>query len=99
MPKSVEVIAIPEDDYSHDGQPENREDGVEIPFERINPATLRNLISEFVTREWDEMGDSSYTLDAKIKQVIQQLKDRKAKVVFDLKTESCNIVREEGASR
>jgi uncharacterized protein len=93
LPKSDEVILLPEDDYSHDRQPVTLEDGVEVPFERIDPATLRNLVSEFVTREWEEMGSSTYTLDAKIKQVIQQLKDKKAKVVFDLKTESFNIVR------
>jgi uncharacterized protein len=93
MPKSDEVILVPEDDHPQDRQSEIVEDGVEIPFERIDPATLRNLVSEFVTREWEEMGSSTYTLDAKIKQVVQQLKDKKAKVVFDLKTESFNIVR------
>jgi Uncharacterized protein conserved in bacteria len=86
------VILVPEDDHPQDRQSEIVEDGVEIPFERIDPATLRNLVSEFVTREWEELGDTDHTLDDKISQVIRQLQERKAKVVFDLKSGTCNIV-------
>jgi len=28
-----------------------------LPMDRINPDTLRKTISEFVTREWEELGD------------------------------------------
>jgi len=93
LSKSVEVVLLPEEDAPPDNRSEDREDGVEIPFERINPDTLRNLISEFVTREWEEVGDTEHTLDDKICQVIRQLQERKAKVVFDLKSGTCNIVR------
>jgi len=86
------VILIPEDDSPRDNRSASCEDGVEIPFERINPDTLRNLITEFVTREWEELGDTDHTLDDKISQVIRQLQERKAKVVFDLKSGTCNIV-------
>jgi uncharacterized protein len=89
----VEVVSLPEDDSSPDSHSEGREDGVAIPFERISPDTLRNLIAEFVTREWEELGDADHTLDEKIGQVIRQLQEGKAKVVFDLKSETCNIVR------
>ncbi|KAB0667507.1 YheU family protein [Oryzomonas japonica] len=73
-------------------QTEHREEGVEVPYEQINPDTLRNLISEFVTREWEESGEVSYTLDQKIEQVLRQLREGKARVVFDATSESCNIV-------
>jgi uncharacterized protein YheU (UPF0270 family) len=73
-------------------QTDHREEGVEIPLERINPDTLRNLISEFVTREWEEAGAISYTLDDKIEQVLRQLREGTAKVVFDTTSNSCNIV-------
>lgn len=92
MSKSIEVIMVPEDDFAPDRQNEGREDGVEIPFERINPDTLHNLISEFVTRESEESGESHHTVDRKIRQVIEQLKDKRARVVFDLNSETCNIV-------
>ncbi|MBI5656511.1 MAG: YheU family protein [Geobacter sp.] len=68
------------------------EEGVEVPYDRIAPDTLNNLISEFVTREWEEVGDTSATLDDKISQVRRQLQERRAKVAFDLRTETCNIV-------
>lgn len=67
------------------------EEGVEVPWDRINPDTLRNMVSEFVTREWAELSDAGYTLDEKIEQVLQQLRDNRAKVVFDLSSNSWNI--------
>lgn len=92
MSKSIEVIIVPEDGFTPDRQNEGREDGVEIPFERINSDTLHNLIAEFVTRESEESGGSHHTVDQKISQVIEQLKDNRARVVFDLISETCNIV-------
>jgi len=83
---------IPDEDVQQIKQFEQSEAGVEIPLDRIKSETLRKLITEFVTREWEEIGDTRHTLDDKIEQVLQQLKDKKAKVVFDLKTETCNIV-------
>jgi len=73
-------------------QTDHHEEGVEIPWDRIDPDTLRNMISEFVTREWAELSDSGYTLDEKIGQVLRQLLDKKARVVFDLSSQTCNIV-------
>ena len=71
---------------------DKNEQGLKIPFEQINPETLRNMIQEFVTREWADLGDSGFTLDDKVAQVLRQLKDRSAIIVFDVTTESWNIV-------
>jgi uncharacterized protein YheU (UPF0270 family) len=68
------------------------EEGIDVPLDRIPPDTLRTMVEEFVTREWSEMSDSGHTLDAKVDQVIRQLKEKRAKVVFDLRTQTCNIV-------
>jgi len=65
------------------------EEGIEIPLDRINPDTLRNMLTEFVTREW---ADEEGTLESRIEQVLLQLRQRKAKVVFDFGTETWNIV-------
>jgi len=65
------------------------EEGIEIPLDRINPDTLRNMLTEFVTREW---ADEEGTLESRIEQVLRQLRQRKAKVVFDFGTETWNIV-------
>lgn len=92
MSKFPEVTIVPDEDIPQQKCPEFLEDGVEVPFEKINPDTLKKLISEFVSREWEEIGDSSPTLEDKINQVLLQLKEKKAQIVFDLKTETCNIV-------
>lgn len=68
------------------------EDGVIVPLDRISSDTLRRLVEEFVTREWSELTDGGCTLDAKIEQVLQQLEDGRALVVFDVLSETCNIV-------
>ena len=92
MTKYREVEVIPDIDFSREKQPELMEEGVEVPYDRIAPDTLDNLIAEFVTREWEEVGDASATLEDKIGQVRRQLQEKRARVVFDLRTETCNIV-------
>jgi uncharacterized protein YheU (UPF0270 family) len=87
---------VPDDDVSPQRQTSCQEDGVEIPLDRIAPDTLRNLIAEFVTREWEELGDAHHSLEEKIDQVRRQLQQKKARVVFDLATNTCNIVPCEG---
>jgi len=78
-------------DISDDSQ-ESSPQGIEVPIDQLNPETLRNVISEFVTREWEEMGSVSYSLEQKIDQVMAQLNKGTAKLVFDQLTNSCNII-------
>jgi uncharacterized protein YheU (UPF0270 family) len=69
--------------YDHPG-----EEGIDVPFERLAPDTLRKLIEEFVFREWSELGDDGYSLEDKVEQVLRQLRDGRARVVYDLTTET-----------
>ena len=73
-------------------QSNHHEEGIEVPYENINTDTLRNLVEEFVTREWSDLSDSDYTMEDKIEQVLQQLKEKKVKVVFDFTSNTANIV-------
>lgn len=75
------------------------EDGVIVPLERINTDTLQRLVEELVTREWSSLSDEGFTLDGKVEQVLQQLKEGKALVVFDVLSETCNIVAVENVGR
>ena len=79
----------PDDVTPEQHQPAHDEEGVDVPWDSINPETLRNLIAEFVTREW---ADTEYTLDTKINQVLKQLRTGQAKIVFDLISKTCNII-------
>ena len=68
------------------------EQGVEIPYKRLDPETLRNVIQEFVTRDGADWGEVGGSLEEKIDLVIQQLRNRKVKVVFEMKSQTANIV-------
>jgi uncharacterized protein YheU (UPF0270 family) len=63
-----------------------------VPYERLDPETLRNLIQEFVTRDGADWGETGGALEDKVAQVMQQLRSRKVKVVFELKSQTANIV-------
>jgi uncharacterized protein YheU (UPF0270 family) len=71
---------------------EQQEEGLEIPVERIDPETLQKMIEEFVTREWSDPADSGYTLEQKVAQVHRQLRARSARVMYDITSETWNIV-------
>ena len=79
-------------DVEYEQKQKPSEEGVEIPLDRIDADLLRGLIGEFVTREWEELGDARFTLENKIAQVHRQLKEHKAKVVFDRSSNTANIV-------
>ena len=92
MSLSGEITIEPEDSSSPGTQPDSQEEGVAVPWDSIQPDTLRNLISEFVTREWSDLSDAGASLDTKVDQVLMQLRHGQAKVVFDLAAKSCNII-------
>jgi hypothetical protein len=50
------------------------------------------MIQEFVTRDGADWGDAGCTLEDKVEQVLRQLKYKKVKVVFDLTSQTANIV-------
>ncbi len=77
---------------THKKTADHSEEGIEIPYDQINPETLRHMIQEFVSRDGADWGEAGCTLENKVTQVLQQLKDKKAKVVFDLKSQAANIV-------
>ncbi len=81
-----EIIRIDTDDERETGP---GEEGIEIPLDRIQPDTLRKMLAEFVTREW---ADEERTVEQRIEQVMRQLRKRNAKVVYDFRTETWNIV-------
>ena len=73
-------------------QTDHQEEGVEVPYLDINPETLRNMIEEFVSRDGADWGEASGSMEAKIKQVLRQFEAGKIKVVYDLTSQSANIV-------
>jgi uncharacterized protein len=65
---------------------------MEIPFDRLEPATLRALIEEFITREGTDYGFRECSLDEKRMQLMEQLNLGKIGIVFDPETQTCNLI-------
>ena len=63
-----------------------------IPFQELSPEALQGVIQEFVTRDGTDYGESEIPLETKANQILNQLHAGKAVIVFDQKTETCNIV-------
>lgn len=68
---------------------------VEIPWQRLQPDTLRRVIDEFVTREGTDYGERAFTLDEKARHVLDALRAGRAAVFFDEETDSCQVVTRE----
>lgn len=66
---------------------------IDVPYEQLNPQTLRRMIEEFITAEWSDFGAEHSELEGKIEQVLRQLKKKRAKVVFNLESKAANIVK------
>jgi uncharacterized protein YheU (UPF0270 family) len=71
---------------------DHNEEGVDIPYEQINPETLRKMIQEFVSRDGADWDDADCSLEDKVEQVLLQLRAKKIKVVVDLTSQTANLV-------
>ncbi|AZQ83068.1 YheU family protein [Colwellia sp. Arc7-635] len=63
-----------------------------IPFEQLSPETLSSIIENFVLREGTEYGSEDVSLNDKITQVHQQLKQGSALLVYSELHETVNIM-------
>lgn len=77
---------------TQDKQTDQREEGIEVPYQQIAPETLRRMIQEFVTRDGADWAEAGCTLEDKVEQVLQQLRVKQVKVVFDLTSQTANII-------
>lgn len=70
------------------------EDGsvTKVGYADLQPATLRALIEEFVTRDTTDYGERVRTLEEKVEDVMRQLRRGEAAIVFDAKSDTINIV-------
>lgn len=68
------------------------EQGIVVPYRQLDPETLRRMIQEFVSRDGADWADLGCSLEDKVDQVLQQLKNNTVKVVFDLQTQTANLI-------
>ena len=69
-----------------------REEGIEIPHDRLNPDTLIRMIQEFVSRDGADWAEDGCSLEDKVEQVLRQLRNKQVKVVFDQTSQTVNLV-------
>jgi len=62
-----------------------------IPHDQLSKEALKGVIEEFITRESTDYGAVELPLETKVLQVCQNLAAGKAILIFDGKTETCNI--------
>jgi uncharacterized protein len=63
-----------------------------IPLEQINSDTLGSLIEAFITREGTDYGVNEISLEEKVRQIKSQLRVGDIVVVYDVASESANIM-------
>ena len=71
---------------------------MDIPYQQLQPETLRALIEEFVTRSGTDYGAREASLEAKVEQVLRQLETSKAQIVFDAELRELRYTRGCGTS-
>jgi hypothetical protein len=64
---------------------------IRIPHDQLSKEALQGVIEEFITRESTDYGATEVSLETKVRQVHQNLNSGNAILVFDGKTETCNI--------
>ena len=63
-----------------------------IPHDQLSQEALQGVIEEFVTRNGTDYGDEEIPLEAKIAQVLLELKSQNAFIVFDHHSGTATIV-------
>jgi uncharacterized protein YheU (UPF0270 family) len=65
---------------------------VEIPYTQLDPATLRNVVDDLVTRDGTDYGAEERTREQKASALMRQLENGQAKLVFDPDTETIGLM-------
>ena len=58
----------------------------------LQPATLRALVEEFITREGTDYGEVERSLEDNVKDVMTQLERGTAAIEYDEESSSCTLV-------
>lgn len=72
------------------------EDAIAVPYDSLQAETLLSVIEEFITRAGTDYGAIERTHEEKVADVMRQLKRGEARLMFDLKTNTVNIVPARG---
>ncbi len=80
------------DDKHPAASDEPAESPVEVPHTALAEDLLRAVIESFVLREGTDYGERELSLDDKVRRVVRLLERGDARIVFDPRTESVDVV-------
>jgi uncharacterized protein len=66
--------------------------GLEIPHAQLSAEALRGVITAFILREGTDYGERELPLEVKISQVLEQLQRGSARILYDPRSQSVDIV-------
>ncbi len=69
-----------------------------VPKEQLSREALRGVVEEMITREGTDYGAEA-SLEEKVGEVMGQLDDGRAVLVFDAETETCTVLTADEAQR
>ena len=70
------------------------ENFIEVQPSQLKKETLMALIESYVLREGTDYGQVEYSLEEKTHMVLKQIKNKKAWIIYDMKSEHCFISSE-----
>jgi uncharacterized protein YheU (UPF0270 family) len=68
---------------------------IDVPHTALDQELLRAVIESFVLREGTDYGERELSLDDKVRRVVRLLERGDARIVFDPRTESVDVVTKE----
>lgn len=68
---------------------------LKIPPEQLSSDTLQAVVEAFICREGTDYGLHESTLQSKVTEVLEQLKQGHVVLVFDTAVEECNLMTHE----
>lgn len=64
---------------------------LEIDYQRLSNEALNGVLEEFISREGTDYGEYDYSLEDKKAQVLNQLKNKQAVLLFDPINQQCHL--------
>ena len=65
---------------------------IDIPHTQLSASALRGVLESFVLRDGTDYGQVEFSLEQKVQHVLRQLERGEAKIVFDPRDNSVDIV-------
>ena len=73
---------------------DSQENFIEVEPSQLKKETLMALVESYILREGTDYGEVEYSLEEKTDMVLKQIKNKKAWLIYDLKSEHCFISSE-----